>query len=380
MDISLNKTQQNITKEARRFLSKECPVDYVQEMFLDERGFSDEHWDKMSEMDWMAMRIPEEYGGMGMELIDICIVLEEMGRVVVPGPFFSTVLLAGELLIEAGSDQQKKKYLSGIADGKLHGTLALSEQESGSDFGYIQMEAKADGSDFVLNGTKLFVPDAHVSDFFVCAARTEAGENPENGITLFLLDTDTSGVTVSLLPSMDGTRKLSAIKFKNVRLSKDSILGDLNKGWGPLRRSIQRAMVGICAECVGGASRVTELSTEYSKERVQYDLPIGSYQAIKHMCADMFVDAESSRSLMYWAAWAQDHADEKEAAIAASVAKSYCTEAFRNVASNGIQVHGGTGFTWENEMHLFLKRAKANEAAFGDTVYHREKVIQLLTS
>jgi len=176
MDISLNKTQQNITKEARRFLSKECPVDYVMEMFEDEKGFSDESWNKMAGMDWMAMRIPESYGGMGLELLDICLVLEEMGRVVAPGPFFSTVMLAAETIMEAGNDTQKDAYLSKIADGKIKGTLALHEPDGGADLSYIQMPAREDGGAFVLNGAKLYVPDAHTSDFLVC--------EPEKAMTL----------------------------------------------------------------------------------------------------------------------------------------------------------------------------------------------------
>jgi len=379
MDISLNKTQQNITKEARRFLSKECPVDYVMEMFDDEKGFADESWKKMADMDWMAMRIPEAFGGMGLELLDICLVLEEMGRAVAPGPFFSTVMLAAETIIEAGSDAQKERYLSKIADGKIRVTVAFHEPDSGADLGYIQMPAQEEGGAFVLNGTKLYVPDAHVSDFLVCAARTAEGDDPEQGVTLFVMDLETEGISVTLLPTMDGTRKLSAIEFKDVRLDAGSVLGDLGNEWHPLRRALQRAQVGLCAECVGGAHRVVEISSEYAKERIQYDQPIGAFQAVKHMCAQMYVDMESARSILFWAAWAQDHGDEKEAALSASTAKSYCSEAFTRVAGRGIQVHGGTGFIWENEMHLYLKRAKANEMALGDPVYHREQVIRLLT-
>jgi len=380
MDITLNKTQKDIAREARRFLSKECDVEYVQEMFDDERGFTDDKWEKMVEMDWMAMRIPEEYGGMGMEQIDISMILEEMGRIVAPGPFFSTVMLAAETIIQAGNDAQKKKYLTPIADGELKGTLALHDPDGGTDVEYIAMEASADGDGFILNGTKLFVPDAHLADFAVTAARTEQGDTPDHGITLFLVDLESEGVTRTILPTMDGTRKLSTIALKDVKLDKESVLGEINKGWKPLKKALQRAQVGICAECVGGASRVVELATDYSKVRVQYDLPIGSYQAVKHMCAQMFVYAESSKSLLYWAAWAQDHGDEREAELSASAAKAYCADAFTKVAGNGIQVLGGTGFTKENEMHLYLKRAKANQAALGDSDYHREKVIKILTS
>jgi alkylation response protein AidB-like acyl-CoA dehydrogenase len=379
MDITLSKTQQNIAQEARRFLKKECPPEYVQEMFMDEQGYTDDLWDKMSAMDWMALRIPEDFGGMGMEQIDMSLLLEEMGRAVVPGPFFSTVILAGETIMAAGSETQKKKYLGAIADGNTKATLAIHEPDGGSDLGFIHMPATRDGDDFIIDGTKLYVPDAHVADFIVMPVRTENSSRPGDGITIFILNAKEKGVKISPLPTMDGTRKLSAVTCENVRLNKESILGDISKGWQPLYRALQRAQVGLCAESVGGTQKSMEIARDYAKVRVQYDQAIGSFQAIKHMCAQMFVEAESSRSMLYWASWAQDHGDESEAAIAASSVKSYCTDAFTRVAAKGIQVLGGTGFTMENEMHLYLKRAKANQAALGTPVYHRERVMQLLT-
>jgi len=380
MDVTLSKVQMDIAKEARRFLDKECPTDYARDMYEDERGFTDEIWAKMADIDWMRVRIPELYGGMDMDQMDLTMVLEEMGRVVLPGPFFSTVLLAAEAIMEAGSDSQKERYLTRIAAGELRGTLALHEPDGGADLGYIQMEAHADGDGFVLDGTKLSVPDAHVADILVCAARTEAGNDPAQGITLFLVDLSAHGVSASLLPTMDGTRKLCAVDFKEVRVGPEGVLGEPHKGWGPLRRVLQRAQVGLCAESVGGAQRAMEIATEYAKIRIQFDQPIGAFQAIKHRCAQMYVEVESSRSIAYWAAWAQDHGDPKEAALAASVAKAYCSEAFTRVSSGTIQVLGGTGFAWENDAHLYIKRAKANEQALGDPTYHREQVVQLLTA
>lgn len=379
MDVSLSKVQLDIAKEARRFLDKECPTDYVRDMYEDERGFTDEIWAKMIEMDWMRVHIPEQYGGIGMDQMDLIMVLEEMGRAVFPGPFFSTVLLAAETIMEAGNDSQKERYLPGITTGEIRGTLALHEPDGGADLGYIQMEAREDGDGFVLDGTKISVPDAHVADFLVCAARTEPENDLTQGITLFLVDLSADGVSVSMLPTMDGTRKLCAVDFKEVQISSEAILGEPHKGWKHLRRVLQRAQVGLCAECVGGAQRAMEIATEYAKIRVQFDQPIGAFQAIKHRCAQMYVEVESSRSILYWAAWAQDHGDPKEAALAASVAKAYCSEAYTHVSTAGIQILGGTGFAWENEMQLYLKRAKANEQALGDPIYHREQVITLLT-
>jgi alkylation response protein AidB-like acyl-CoA dehydrogenase len=379
MDISLNNIQIDIAKEARRFLDKECPTDYAREMFEDERGFTEEIWAKMTEMDWMRARIPEPYGGAGMDQMDLTMILEEMGRAVLPGPFFSTVVLAAEAVMEAGDDSQKNRYLPGIAEGEIRGTLALHEPDGGADLGYIQMEAGSDGDGFVLNGTKIAVPDAHVADFLVCAARTEPGNDPTQGITLFMVDLSAERVSVSPLPTMDGTRKLCAVDFKGVRVRPEGVLGTLHQGWDPLSRVLQRAQVGLCAECVGGAQRAMEIAVQYAKIRIQFDQPIGAFQAIKHRCAQMYVEVESSRSILYWAAWAQDYGDPTEAALAASVAKAYCSEAFTHIATGGIQVLGGTGFAWENDMHLYLKRAKANEQALGDPMYHRERVVQLLT-
>jgi alkylation response protein AidB-like acyl-CoA dehydrogenase len=303
----------------------------------------------------------------------------EHGRAVVPGPLFSTVLLGAEAILAAGSEAQKEKYLTAVAEGSMRGTLALHEPGSGADPGYVQMEAKKDGDGFILSGTKILVTDAHVADFIVCAARTKAGIDPADGITLFVVDPKAAGVVISILPTIDRTRKLCVIEFKNVKVGKDGILGEVNKGWAPLRKVILRASVGLSAECIGAAERAMEIAVEYAKVRIQFDQPIGSFQAIKHRCAQMFVDVESGRSLIYYAAWAQDNTDDKEAAIAASATKVFCTETGKNVSASAIQVLGGTGFSWEHDVHFYLKRSKASELAFGDTIYHEEQVISLVT-
>ena len=256
-------------------------------MLEDDRGFTDEFWVKMAEMGWMGMRIPESHGGLELGLLDLAVVLEEMGRGLTPGPFFSTVLLAAEAIMEAGGEEQKGEYLPRIHAGEVKGTLALHEPDSGTDPGHIQLEARPAGDGFLLNGTKLFVPDAHVADVLVCIARTEAGEDPTHGLTLFLLYPDTQGITVSQLPTMDGTRKLCALDLSEVRVGEEGILGERNRGWEALARSLQRAQVGLCAESVGGAQRAMEIAAEYAKVRIQFDQPIGAYQAVKHRCAQM---------------------------------------------------------------------------------------------
>jgi alkylation response protein AidB-like acyl-CoA dehydrogenase len=379
MDIKLDKIQMDMAREVRRFLDKECPTDYVREMFEDDRGFTEEKWRKMVGMDWLGVRIPEKYGGMGMGQLELNVLLEEMGRVLLPGPFLSTAVLAAEAVMAAGSDLQKTSILPRIAAGETKGTLALHEWDGGSDPEYIGAEAHPNGGGFILSGTKIGVLDAHVSELMICAALTEPGSRPLHGITLFLVNPKDNGVSVSLLPVMDGTRKMCAVEFKDVPLSREDILGEVNTGWSFLEKVLQRVQVGLCAENVGGAQRAMEIATSHAKSRVQFDKPIGSFQAVKHRCAEMYVEVESGRSLSYWAAWAQDEADQTEASLAASVAKAYCAEMFRKVSTSAIQVLGATGYSWEHDIHLYLKRAKVNEVLFGDPDYHREKIVRTLT-
>jgi alkylation response protein AidB-like acyl-CoA dehydrogenase len=378
MDITLSKAQQDIAKEARRFLKKECPKEFIEEMHDDPAGCTDALWSKIIEVDWAAMCIPEKYEGMGMPLMDLVMVLEETGRALMPGPFFSTVLYAAETINAAGSDAQKEAYLTKIVNGEITGTVAVHEPDGGADLDYIQMEAKSTSGGYVLNGAKVLVSDAATADFIICAARTTKGDDPANGVTLFIIDPKAEGVTVTQLPTMDGVRKYGAVEFADAKVAADAVLGTIDKGWAPLFAAIQKANVGIAAESIGGAQWAMEAATEYAKMRVQFDQPIGAFQAIKHRCAQMFADVESSRSLMYYAAWAQDNEDPTTAAIAASAAKAYCTEAYKDVVCGAVQVMGGSGFIWENEVHYYLKRAKANELIMGDPDYHREKILGLL--
>lgn len=374
MDISLNKVQEATAKEARRFLKQECPPDHVREMSEVERGFSEEIWNNMAEMDWMRLRIPEDYDGLGMDQLDLTVLMEEMGHAALPGPFFSTVSLASEILVAAGSDSQKENYLPRIGDGSIRGTLALNELEGGADFSCFYMRASTDKDGFVLSGKKLFVPDANTANFLICAAHTE------KGMTLFLIDLPAEGVSVTLLPSMDVTRRLCAVEFNNVHVKIHNILGEVHKGWEALRAVLSRAQVGICADSVGGAQRAMELSVEYAKTRYQFDQPIGSFQAIKHHCAKMFVQVESARSLLYWASWAQDHDSAEKASLSASVAKVYCSQTYINVTNSTLQVLGGVGFTWENDIHLYLKRAKLNEQMLGDPVFLRDQIVDSIAA
>lgn len=378
MEVHLSEDQVQMADQARRFCENLLSMDYVRSMVEDERGVTEAVWNKMAEMGWMGMYLPEAYGGLGLSLLDLSVVLEEMGRALAPGPFFSTVLLAAATIAQAGTEEQKKRYLPEMASGALLGSLALHEPEGGADPSYVGMTARPRAGGYTLSGTKLFVPDAHTAQVLVCVARPGGRGRKGDKPALFLLKTEAPGLTTTLLPTMDGTRKLCAVELRRVRAQADDVLGDLASGWEALEKVLQRAAVGLSAECVGGAQRAMEIATEYAKVRVQFDQPIGSFQSIKHRCAQMFVEVESARSVLYWAAWAQDHGDPMEAALSASVAKAYCSEAYRNASASAIQVLGGTGFSWEHDIHLYLKRAKANEVTLGDSVYHRERIVRLL--
>lgn len=378
MDISFSEDQMEISNQCHKFMENECPPDFVRQMYEDEKGITDELWSKMAEMGWMGMRIPEEHGGLSMGMIDICIVLECMGRAVLPGPFFSTVMLAAEAIIEAGNDTQKQAYLPGIALGELRGTLALYEEDSGPDPEYIQMEASQQGDGFLLNGAKLFVPDAQGSDFIIVAARTQPGNDPAEGLTLFVIDPNTEGVSIEPVITMDGSRKQAHVVFDKVKVSSASVLGELNQGWAPLEKVLERAIVGITAENLGGSQKAMELAVDYAKVRLAFGQPIGGYQAIKHQCAEMLVDVEGARSILYYAAWALEENDPVEAALAAHSAKSESSDGYVSVAGKCIQVMGAIGFTWEHDAHLYFKRAKSNQVALGDGAYHREKIARLL--
>jgi alkylation response protein AidB-like acyl-CoA dehydrogenase len=302
--------------------------------------------------------------------------MEEMGRAVVPGPFFSSVILGGLAILEAGSEAQKKEWLPRVASGDSRVALAWMEPSAQLGPAGVTLTATEKGGRYTLSGTKLFVSDAHTADALVVAARTKAGAGAD-GVSLFLLPKSTAGLQVTLLPTMDQTRKLCEVTCAEVTVGADALLGAANGGWAPLARVLDRATVALCAEMCGGAQRVLDMTTDYAKIRIAFGKPIGTYQGVKHRAADMLVDVENAKSLTYYAAWAVDE-NSPEAPLAASMAKAYVTDAYRKVAGAGIQLHGGIGFTWEHDLHLYFKRAKSSEFTFGDATYHRERVAQLI--
>jgi alkylation response protein AidB-like acyl-CoA dehydrogenase len=377
MDFGFSQEQDMLRATARKFFENECTSEFVRKRMEEPAGVTDQFWKALAEQGWTGLVYPEEYGGSGLGFVDLIVLMEEMGRASMPGPFFSTVLLGGLTILEAGSPAQKKEWLTKISTGEAKATLALTEPNARWDAGGVTVTARGADGGFVLNGTKLFVPDAHIADVIVVVARTAEGKNSEDGVSLFLVPKKTAGLEVKLLPTMDQTRKLCEVKLTDVRVSREGVLGTPGAGWAPLSRVIQRATVALCAEMCGGAQRVLDMTTEYAKIRIAFGKPIGAYQGVKHRAADMLVDVENAKSLTYYAAWAVDE-NAPEAALAASMAKAYVSDAFRKVAGAGIQLHGGIGFTWEHDLHLYFKRAKASEFTFGDATYHRERVAQLI--
>ena len=377
MDFGLNEDQETLAKYARDFLENECPTTFVRSMLDHETADDASFFKHMADLGWMGIAIPEEFGGQGMTYVDLAVLLEEMGRALVPGPYFATVCLAAPVLLEAGNDTQRKELLGAIASGERRAAVAHTEAGGRTDASGVELSARSEGGSFVLSGTKRFVLDAHVADTIVVAARTSEGSDPTEGVTLFLVDAGASGMSIRQLKTMDMTRRLCDVTFENVKLDADAVLGDVDRGWPKLERAMQRATGLLAAECVGGANKVLDMSVAYARERVQFGRPIGSFQAVKHKCADMLVDVELGRSAMYYAAWAASD-EEQELALASSIAKAFCGEAYTRVASNGIHVHGGIGFTWEHDMHLYFKRAKANEVLLGDPSYHRDQVARLV--
>ena len=374
MNFGFNEEQELLRSTARKFFENECPSAVVRSLMETPEGMAPALWTKLAEQGWLGLIYPDAYDGLGLGLVDIAVLMEEMGRAVVPGPYFSSVLLGGLALLEAGSDAQKKEWLPRIASGQARVTLAWMEPSAALGAEGVTLPAVAKGGSVTLSGTKLFVPDAHTADAIVVAARTGTGTG-EDGIGLFLVPSGTRGLDVRLLPTMDQTRKLCEVTLKDVTVGGDAQLGA--SGGRALGRVLDRATVGLCAEMCGGAQRVLDMTVEYAKIRQAFGRPIGSYQGVKHRAADMLVDVENSKSITYYAVWALDEG-VPEGPLAVSMAKAYVSDAYRRVAGAGIQLHGGIGFTWEHDLHLYFKRAKGSEFTFGDATYHRERVAQLV--
>jgi alkylation response protein AidB-like acyl-CoA dehydrogenase len=372
MDFDLSKPQKLLKESARALLARECGPGRVRELMETETAHDAGLWQSLAEQGWTGLTVPEGQGGLGLGLVEMAAVAEEMGRACLPGAFLST-LFAAALVERAGSEEQRAKYLEPIAAGELKATVALLEEGASWDAGAVKLEASRDGGRFTLNGRKLFVPDAGVADVLVCVARDG------DSLALLPIESGTEGLTVIPMPSMDATRKLYEVVFEGVTLAEGDALGADGDARGALQGALEVATAVLCAEMVGGMQWVLDTTVEYAKTRQQFGRPIGSFQAVQHMCADMLLLTESARSAAYYAAWALTENDPA-ARAAVSVAKAYCSDAYREVANRGVQVHGGIGFTWEHDLQLYYKRSKSSETLFGDATFHRERIARLVIS
>jgi len=367
MNFAFTEEQEELRNTVRAFLEAKSPESAVREQMETEDGYDPAVWSQMAEqMGLQGLHIPEEYGGSGFSYVELGIVLEEMGRALLCAPFFSSVVLAANTLMQSGDDEAKKAYLPGIASGETKATLAYTEPSGKWDESGITAEATASGDGFTISGTKSFVLDGHTADLIIVAAKTGAGTS------LFAVEGDASGLTRTALSTMDQTRKQAKLDFDGTPAT---LIGDDGKGWDVLDTVLDLAAVGLAAEQVGGAQKVLEMAVEYAKVRVQFGRPIGSFQAIKHKCADMLLEVESAKSAAYYGMWCAAEMND-ELPSTASLAKAYCSEAYFHAAAENIQIHGGIGFTWEHPAHLYFKRAKSSELLFGDPTYHREQLAQ----
>jgi len=366
MNFDFSDEQKQLRDEARKFLSEKCPPKAVRAVLDGKAAYDRELWQGLAEMGFLGVAIPESYGGAGAGHLELCVIAEEMGRALAPVPFSSTVYLAAEALLIAGSEAQKQKWLPKIAKGEAIGTLALFEGKGNPSPQAIKLAA----SGHVLNGVKMPVADGAIADFAIVAARSGSGGR-ENDISLYLAELKGDGVETKALSNIDPTRGQAEMSFKNARAEP---LGRAGEGWSILTQVLDRAAVLMAFEQVGGADRALEMGRDYALDRIAFGRPIGSFQAVKHMLADMYVSATLARSNSYYGAWALS-TNSSELPEAAAAARISATQAFQHCAKNNIQVHGGMGFTWEFDCHMFYRRANATALGLGSLSYWEDQLI-----
>jgi alkylation response protein AidB-like acyl-CoA dehydrogenase len=374
MNFGFSEEQDLLRTTARDFLADCAPMTRVREVMAGDGQAAHEIWRRMADLGWPGLAFPEGVGGAGMSMIELCVVLEELGRSLAPVPFLPTVL-AGMAVLEAGDEAQQQQWLSQLCEGRLTGTLAITEERGSDESNDLNLHAHEDGDGWRLTGRKLFVPDAANAELLVVVAKTDAADGA--GLALFAVPRSSNGVAVEEMTSMDLLRPLYAVTFDEVVLPGDALLGGNQNAGSTIARVLDRGRVMISAEMIGGAERCLESAVAYAKERVQFGKPIGVNQAIKHKCADMLLEVESAKSITYYAAWAASEAND-EAAITAAMAKAYVSDAYRHASAENIQIHGGVGFTWEYDCHLYFKRAKSDESWLGDARLQRERVARML--
>lgn len=374
MDFDFTEDQVMLRNLTREFMTRESAPKAVRAVWEDPRGFNESTWQQMAEMGLQGLAIDEGYGGQGLGMIEQALVLDEMGRAAYPGPYFATAMLAAGAIAASGQASQMARYLPDIAAGRTRATLALIESSLAWAPSSVRMRAERTGSGYALSGVKRFVPFAQVADLMLVVARTS--DAPGDGTTVFAVPGDAAGLSKTPNVEMDRTNPTSTVALRDVQVDQDAVIGEIDQGWAVIGPLLERAAVAAAAEMLGASRRCMEMSVEYAKVRQQFGQPIGTFQAIKHACAEMLLEVENSHAAVYYAAWAQD-AKSADASLAASAAKAYVGDASRKVCGSSIQVHGGIGFTWEYDLHLYFKRAKHFEPLYGDADFHRERALQL---
>jgi alkylation response protein AidB-like acyl-CoA dehydrogenase len=367
VNFAFSEEQEELRRTVRAFLEDKSSSAEVRRLMETTEGYDPALWEQMgSQLGLQGLAIPEEYGGSGYSYVELIVVLEEMGRALLAAPYFSTVALAANAILHSGDDAAKKELLPGIASGETIATLAMTEDSGRWDAEGITATATKSGDGYTIDGHKMFVLDGHTANLIIVAAKT--GDN----VSLFTVAGDADGLTRTPLATMDQTRKQARLEFSGTPAK---LLGTEGEGWPVLSRVLDLAAVALAAEQVGGAQKCLEMSVDYAKVRVQFGRPIGSFQAIKHKCADMLLEVESAKSAAYYAGWAAAELND-ELPTVASLAKAYCSDAYFHAAAENIQIHGGIGFTWEHDAHLYFKRAKSSQLLLGDPTYHRELLAQ----
>ena len=379
MEFAFTEEQEMIRDTAEAFLAEVSDSEAIRRAMATEQGYESELWRRIcGEMYWQAIHLPEACGGMGLGYVELVATMEQMGRHLLCSPFFSTVCLAGNALLVAGSEEQQVQWLGQLCEGTLTATLAFNGGSNRWDADSVTATWHRDGDDYVLSGGYRYVIDGHTADLLVVAAR-EVGSSGEEGIGLFLLPADTAGVVRQLLPTVDQARKQASVQLQDVKLGANALMGEAGQGWKPLSTVIDLATIALAAEQVGGCQQLLDMTIEYTSERVQFNRTIASYQAVKHKAADMMLKTEVARSAIYYAACVAQEALQGgplagELGEAASVAKSYCSDAYFAIAGDALQLYGGVGFTWEYDVHLYFKRAKSSEHMLGNGAIHRERL------
>jgi acyl-CoA dehydrogenase len=375
MNFALSDEQQMLQASAAAFVKRESPLNRVRALRDDAIGFSRDLWRRMAELGWLGMIFPESVGGLGQGAVEMVVVMEELGRGLLPEPMLSTVLMGGRAILEAGSAEQQRHWLPDMIEGARLLSLGYLERRSRYDPVAVETAAIREGQAWRLTGEKTAVPDAAVAERIVVSARTSAGPRDRRGITLFLVDPRARGVTLTRIPSIDWRHRY-LVKLDHVAVDDAERLGEVGAGADPLERGLDWATVGLSAEMLGAMNEAFRMTIEYLKTRVQFGVPIGSFQALKHRAADEYVQTELARSAVYYAAMALDERLE-DAPAAVSTAKARCNDAFHLIANESIQMHGGIGMTDEHDIGFFFKRARAAEATLGDSTHHRDRYARL---